>query len=277
MYKYPKIARTNLEDVKLPDCMYKMNPIYVEAVVPLSSEEKVVTSNGSWQEKVVHAKVTSKGSSAEAVDEHKLLATIAYQEKLLKRIGKMEEQLLKLTGDKSLPKVKKSPECKKPVFAGTSDTESTAKKILSQQEDLIRKLEALVIDAKKETVVVDASVIKSLSNQKTLDVSLHVEIGSSLKELNRFVVWLKQKAVKVLLQTYFHSSTVGLKPCQDWKDTSDETVLSRTQYDLTISLIVKKVGLNQTTMILNPSQDPVVGEKAIIEHLSKALSVSGFK
>jgi len=208
-------------------------------------------------------------TSLPATDDYKLQAMLAFQEKLIGRLGEIEGNLVELIGDKkSLPRV--SPK-KRVSFDLSSEIQyrnRTAESILSRQEELLKRIDQLIVDAKTCQGQVS---LQSLSNQKVLDVCVVVNHGTSAGQVVRFLCWCRSHGIKILLNTHVHSTAIGTGFSRDWIDMSDDSIQRRTEYDITLTLVIKK-DVEGGMRIPRDSGD-IIGEEKIINYLSSVLGV----
>lgn len=296
MYSYPRVARCDPASIPLPGCMYRMPPIQIPGPqVTGTSAPQVATRDGR--------------QVPESTDERCLRQVLATQERLLTRMQRIEDGLRDLIADEdatgshshdahsdsplaphSVRSAKAGKQSDKKAQKRKSDhvlqSSSAAKcpadghqavsSILKRQEDLIQQIDHLT-----QTISQSLSVSPSttgntspITRQKATDVSVFVEMGSSIDGLLAFFHWIqKEKKFHVSMRTHFHSSTLGHKPCVSWHDFHSPDVYWRTAYDLTVSLIVTKTPESQSQVraFIDPKRGVVSGEKEVIDAIARKL------
>lgn len=270
MYAYPRVPRCDPAFIPLPDCMYKMQPLVVAP--PQISEHVAATP--------------------ESGDERSLRQVLSAQERLLARIQKIEDGFVELmgarptSGKREAGKISVKGDAKRQkvesATASPADGQDAVFSILKRQEALIQQIDQLSEAITKSVTVSSPPKVAASANtapitkQKATDVSVFVESGSSIDALLTFFRWLRQqKKFNVLLKTHFHSSTLGSQPSISWQDFDSQELHWRTQYDLTVTLIVTKNPTSgpQIRAFIDPERGLVSGEQEIIRAVAGKVQV----
>lgn len=234
--------------------------------------------------------------SPESGDERCLRHVVSAQERLLARIQKIENEFIELMGEKGASVKEKAAKSGKQrdenvhqivsATASPADGQEAVTSILKRQEALIQQIDQLSeaisksvrISSSPKVAAAAASAANTapITKQKATDVSVFVQSGSSIDALLTFVRWLRQeKKFNVLLKTHIHSSTLESQPSISWRDMDSQELYWRTQYDLTLTLIVTKnpVSGPQISAFIDPEYGLVSGQQEIIEAIAKRVEV----
>ena len=271
MYKLHPILKTPAKEIQLPTCMYRMPYLYEE----FDNQPKPV----------------NQGTDIKNVD-RALRVILKRQELLISNLDKLEAKIndVKPEGNHKF------------TVTNLSSDERVLRQLLERQERLIKNLNSLQNEVKNiigESDFEKATVVESVSsNQKSVeatgpanvspktgpgakqavrDICIHADVKSPTSKIRQFAIHLKTKYnKKVFLQTLYHSSAVGQR-VEKWHDLSSDQALSRTDYDITFTLVLKSA-TSGMQLIVNPleSSTYIHGEDNILKHLTSQLSINDF-
>jgi hypothetical protein len=260
MYSYPRVARCPPESIILPNCMYRVEPI---------AHQPLVVNN-----------MLNGGTGDQNQDDRSLAHILSAQERLIQRIQRIEDEFVQLTGGPipELPPHAQSAVAQVPQPVSSGQNDAAVESIIQRQEKLIQEIDKLSQSLQKSVTITPAkqAVSTPITRQLATDVSIFVEMGSSISQLYKFLQWLRDgKKLKVLLRTHRHSSTVGLNAPIEWNDFNSEEIYWRTEYDVTVTLIVTHSdgAKQQLRSFIDPAHGMVTGEDQIIRLVAEKLGV----
>lgn len=261
MYCYPRVPRCDPSAIQLPASMYRMNPV----------GHKVTegTSGSSVQE-----------------DDRSFTQILSAQERLISRLQRIEDGFVRLCGVESISHNNETEQSKSgssgnegdQIQSENPDQSLVVASILQRQEKLIQQIDQLAASLQKAVVtspVKDVDV-SQITRQIATDVAIFVEMGTSIRQLYCFFLWLRdEKKLKVLLRTHYHSSTLGLGASSDWDDFSSPEKYWRAEFDVTVTLIVTRTAASkqQVRSFIDPAHGVVAGEEQIVRLLANKLAV----
>lgn len=281
MYQYPCVQK--IPSIELPKCMYSVNPVSILQ----HNHDKMSATDHRDSAGTQHGQ--SSPQPKEQHDHRKLLSTLAHQEKLIQRICELEKQVnsLSLASDETSPG--ESP-------ARAAAKESTCpvypkviKELLDRQDKLIKSIDLLTQQVAKKLNLSpnDANTLQSQVQsvkQKSLDVALHVNLDNTtdLIPIHKFLLSLVASGMKVLATVHLsYSGSPSNAPLDRSQITrwaiSTGPSTSRSQYDLTVSIIlhsVKVTSNGQVQAIIDTPTKCIQGSENIISSLAQTLKVN---
>jgi len=287
MYRVSPVPKASLGESDLPKCMYKMPFLFDQFDNVKLAPNGVCPSHKHDQ----HKKITPEKETA-------LKQLVGRQEQLIKKLSSLEEEVKNViagvfVADDDKPKVVRS---QKPVQAPKVEPAPVAVAAAPEKAKSKKKSKAKSPGAQTKVTPEAAAnvqpkaaksptpasvhekpaaapIIKSGTN---LDFSIHADINSPPAKVQQLVNYLRDKQQrKILLKSFYHSTIAGKTPV-GFTDIGTQQEVNRSSYDFIVTIIVKDLAGGLPYLVANPSNcsGNIVGEKNIIQHIAKTLSLT---